>query len=181
MHAAFSPDGKLVVTASDDNTARLWEVASGQVLQELPGHQDGVRHAAFSPDGKLVVTASDDNTARLWEVATGQVLRELPGHQGAVRHAAFSPDGKLVVTASDDNTARLWEVATGQVLRELPGHQGAVVSRRFQSGRQAGGDCQQRQDRAAVGGGQWAGAAGSCQGTRERWCTPPSVRTASWW
>ncbi len=121
--AAFSPDGKLVVTASDDHTARLWEVASGQVLRVLPGHQGAVWHAAFSPDGKLVVTASGDKTARLWDVASGQMLRVLSGHQDGVWHAAFSPDGKLVVTASGDKTARLWDVASGQVLRELSGHQ----------------------------------------------------------
>ena len=65
-HAAFSPDGKLVVTASDDKTARLWNVASGQKPQELLGHQGAVVYAAFSPDGKPVVTVSVDGTARLW-------------------------------------------------------------------------------------------------------------------
>jgi glucose/arabinose dehydrogenase len=65
-HAAFSPDGKLVVTVSDDKTAWLWDVASGQALRQLQGHQDSVNHAAFRPDSKLVVTISDDNTARLW-------------------------------------------------------------------------------------------------------------------
>ena len=70
----LSPDGKLVVTASSDKTARLWEVATGKALPALAEHQGAVVSAAFSPDGKLVVTASSDKTARLWEVATGQML-----------------------------------------------------------------------------------------------------------
>ena len=181
FHAAFSPDGKLVVTASEDKTARLWDVATGQALQVLSGHQDSVWHAAFSPDGKLVVTASEDKTARLWDVATGQALQVLSGHQDSVCHAAFSPDGKLVVTASGDNTARLWDVASGQALQVLSGPPGVGVPRRLQSGWQAGGDRQRGQDRAAVGRGHWAGASGVVRATRTRCGTPPSVRMASWW
>ena len=130
-HAAFSPDGKLVVTASWDKTARLWEVASGQSLQVLQGHQEWVYHAAFSPDGRLVVTASGDKTARLWDVASGQSLQVLQGHQEWVYHAAFSPDGRLVVTASWDKTARLWDVVSGQSLQVLQGHQGVVYHAAF--------------------------------------------------
>ena len=140
-----------MVTASEDKTARLWDVATGQALQVLQGHQESVWHAAFSPDGKLVVTASGDKTARLWDVATGQALQVLQGHQESVCHAAFSPDGKLVVTASGDKTARLWDVATGQALQVLQGHQELGMPRRLQSGWQAGGHRQWGQDRAAVG------------------------------
>jgi WD40 repeat protein len=70
--AAFSPDGKRIVTTSRDNTVRLWDAESGkQIGEPLTGHTDGVRSAAFSPDGKRIVTASDDKTARLLRIFSG--------------------------------------------------------------------------------------------------------------
>jgi WD40 repeat protein len=66
--AAFSPDGTRIVTASEDNTARVWEASTGKELAQLQGHTAWVRSAAFSPDGTRIVTASEDNTARVWEV-----------------------------------------------------------------------------------------------------------------
>ena len=108
--AAFSPDGKRVVTASDDTTARVWDVGSGKPLATLRGHTYPVTSAAFSPDGKRVVTASGDKTARVWDADSGKTLAPLQGHTGTVFSAAFSPDGKRVVTASADHTARVWSL-----------------------------------------------------------------------
>src|SRR5882672_9629002 len=65
--ASFSPDGKRVVTASDDNTARIWDAETGKAVGEATPHGDGGVSASFSPDGKRVVTASNDNTARIWD------------------------------------------------------------------------------------------------------------------
>ena len=106
--ASFSPDGRTVVTASVDKTARLWDAASGKELQRLT-HEERVFAASFSPDGRTVVTASTDKTARLWDAASGKELQRLT-HEGEVYAASFSPDGRTVVTASGDKTARLWDV-----------------------------------------------------------------------
>jgi WD40 repeat protein len=68
--AAFSPDGRTIVTASADHTTRLWDAATGKATAVLRGHEDFVTFAAFSPDGKTVVTASTDHIARLWRTET---------------------------------------------------------------------------------------------------------------
>ena len=129
--AAFSPDGKRVVTASRDKTARVWDAASGQPVATLRGHTDMVNSAAFSPDGQRVVTASEDKTARVWDAASGQLLASLQGHTSGVSSAAFSPDGKRIVTASRDKTARVWDAAAGQPVASLQGHTSGVTSAGF--------------------------------------------------
>jgi WD40 repeat protein len=130
-YAVFSPDGKRVVTASADNTARLWDVDSGKEIASLKGHARGLSSVAFSPDGKRVVTSSWDKTARLWDTDSGKEIAGLKGHEGLVSSAAFSPDGKRVVTASWDNTARLWDVDSGKEIASLKGHEGLVSSAVF--------------------------------------------------
>ena len=110
--AAFSPDGKRIVTASEDKTARLWDAETGKPIGEpLKGHEGQVWSAAFSPNGKRIVTASLDKTARLWDAETGKPIGEpLKGHTGPVLSASFSPDGKRIVTASQDKTAQIWDI-----------------------------------------------------------------------
>jgi hypothetical protein len=117
LSAVFSFDGGRVLTTSADQTARLWEAASGKELAVLRGHEDRVSSAVFSVDGARVLTVSEDETARLWEAASGKELAVLRGHEGPVWSAVFSADGTRMLTASEDKTARLWRnYATTQQL-----------------------------------------------------------------
>ena len=107
---AFSPDGDRVLTGSDDGTARLWSLETGETLQSFAGHSRPVFSVAFSPDGARVLTGSGDGTARLWSLETGETLQSFAGHSGFVSSVAFSPDSARVLTGSRDGTARLWPV-----------------------------------------------------------------------
>ena len=112
--AAFSWDGRMVLTWSSNNTTRLWDAQNGKRLGKLPlTHSDTVRAVAFSPDGRMVLTGSSDKTARLWDTKTGDLRGEPLIHSDTVRAVAFSPDGRMVLTGSSDKTARLWDATTG--------------------------------------------------------------------
>jgi len=125
--AAFSPDGTRIVTASGDQTARVWDVATATQLAVLSGHTNGVYTASFSPDGQRIVTASRDRTARIWDATTGKALAVLTGHGADVYTAVFSPDGRHVLTASEDGTARIWDAATAKPLAVLTRENDSVL------------------------------------------------------
>ena len=114
--ASFSPDGRTLVTASWDETARLWDAQTGQEIHRLP-HEDVVWSVSFSPDGRTALTASKDETAQ----AVGRRQRKIRRltHDAKVWSASFSPDGRTVVTASSDNTARLWDAQSGKEFRRF--------------------------------------------------------------
>ena len=116
---AFSPNGTLLATASDDSSVRLWDltdVARPQIRTSLVTGQTGaVNGVAFSPDATQLATAGADGVVRLWDVATASARGyPLSGHTGAVNDVDFSADGSTVATASADGTARLWNLGFSQ-------------------------------------------------------------------
>jgi len=99
---------KQQATGSGDNSAALWDAATGRLLFELEGHTAGVAGVAFSPDGDRVLTGSKDNLAKLWDARKGKELLTLKGHTEEITGVAFSRQGNLALTASRDGTTLVW-------------------------------------------------------------------------
>ncbi len=128
---AFSPDGKILASGSDDTNSKLWDVSSGKEIQNLIGHNQGVYGVAFSPDGNSLATGGFDKIIKLWDVSSGQEIRTLTGHTSIVSSVAFSPDGSTLASSCYDNTIKLWDVSSGQEIRTLIGHTSKVYSVAF--------------------------------------------------
>jgi WD40 repeat protein len=122
---AYSPDGFLLASGSDDNKAILWDVRTGSVVHTLTAHTDRVNTVAFSPDGKLLATGSTDKMICIWDVVSlregkkPSPLRTFQGHGKRVSGLAFSPDGSRLASASWDCTVRIWDTMTAQELRRI--------------------------------------------------------------
>lgn len=123
----FSPDGRLVVTASlfhdggevfGDAPPKVWDAQSGHLVRELRGHRLGVSRAVFSSDGRYVVTASDDSTARVWDSQTGSMRTSLK-HPGKVTVAALGAGNRYLVAATDEGVVHTWEVDSARLMHAI--------------------------------------------------------------
>ena len=128
---AFSPDGKKIVTGSEDHSARIWNADGSGAPVVLQGHTSSVGSVAFSPDGKKIVTGSEDHSARIWNADGSGAPVVLQGHASYVHSVAFSPDGKKIVTGSWDKTARVWNADGSGTPVVLQGHADPVHSVAF--------------------------------------------------
>lgn len=110
----FSPDGRVLVSGSEDAVVRFWDAQTGSLLKALTGHSEPVRVVTFTPDGKRLASASEDETLKIWDVATGKLLHTMET-KWPLTSVAFSPDGKRMV-ATHNTLVGLWDVSDWTLL-----------------------------------------------------------------
>ncbi len=123
-----TPDGRHLISASEDGSLKVWDLESGRALATLEGHSYGVTACAMTPDGQRVISASEDETLKVWDLKSARTLVTLQGHSGPVFACAVTPDGRCVVSASEDNTLKVWDLESGRTLATLEGHAGSVTA-----------------------------------------------------
>src|SRR5579859_6618221 len=125
---ALSLDGQVLVSGSDDNTIKVWDLHTGKELRTLRGHTDGVWSVALDSDGHTLVSGSIDRTIKVWDLHTGKEIRTCIGHSDEVNAVLLSTIKQVIISGSDDNTIKVWDLHTGKELRTLRGHTNAVWS-----------------------------------------------------
>lgn len=127
----YSTDGRLLATASADNTVKIWSAKSGELLSALSHHQADVFSLCFSPDGSLLASGGYDRSLIVWEVNSGEIFQIFKGHQLAITSVAFSPDGNLLASASRDSSIHIWNLSARKPEHFLTGHTSGVNALMF--------------------------------------------------
>jgi WD40 repeat protein len=129
QHLAFSPDCKLLATASYDRLIKLYDVENGKELRTLRDHSDSVYGVAFSPDGKLLASVAADRAVKVWDVTSGTRLYTLGEATDSLYAVAWSPDGKHLAAGGVDRSIRVWQADArgGKIAHSVFAHEGAVT------------------------------------------------------
>lgn len=135
---ALSADGTRALSGDSNDAVILWDVATGQAMRTMTGHNGDVQAVAFLPDQTRAISAGADNALILWDLETGAVVRRYgpqgpnsEGHNKVIFDVALSPDGSIIASASGDERILLWNVETGAVILEIVDQKEAVRSIAF--------------------------------------------------
>ncbi|CAN7761319.1 DUF4365 domain-containing protein [Cupriavidus necator] len=120
---ALQVSGHRLISASADQTIRVWDLRTGQCLRVLEGHTAEVRSLSLSAKGNLLLSGSGDRTIRMWDCSTGLCLQTFDAHTDAIQTLAWHPLDHLIVSGGADRTLRMWSAETGKLLRIMEGNE----------------------------------------------------------
>lgn len=124
---SFLPDGRRAISVSQDATARIWDVHTGETVRSIAGAELGGYAVAVAPDGAKAAVGCKDGIVREFDLSDGTPARSCKGHRGYVRSLAYTHDGKQLLSSADDGSIRVWDNAT-TAAAQLTGHQGGVLA-----------------------------------------------------
>jgi WD40 repeat protein len=127
---AYSPDGKLALSASWDKTIKLWEITTGRLIRTFEGHDGHVNAISFSPDGNNIFSGGDDKVIFCWDIFTGNILKKYEGSESEITSISVSPDGKLLASSEGD-LIKIWNTVNAKIMTDLTGHSSTVNALKF--------------------------------------------------
>lgn len=142
---AWSPDGKLIASASDDTYVEIFDASSGQLKVIYSGHTEEVAAVAWSPDGKLIASGGQDGTVQVWNAASKARIFTYKGHSDRVNGVSWSNDSQMIASGSDDKTVQVWTALNGALSFDFEGHTAGVLCVGWQP------------DNSSVASGSWDG------------------------
>ena len=179
---AFSPDGSLLASASNDYTVRLWETATGRLGHTLREVED-VAAVAFAPDGNTLAAADEKGMVSTWDVASGIRIQSMAFEHDFPLSIAYSPDGRSLAVAGKTRTIRLWDPVTGQEMLTLDGHKAQVNRVAFSPAAPLASCGHDARSALAIGALRRPGRCGVPPTSRDRMTareTPPEVPYFLW-
>ncbi|MEM9942475.1 MAG: hypothetical protein AAF939_12990, partial [Planctomycetota bacterium] len=128
---ALSSDGQMLVSASSDQTVKIWNTNDWTMRKTISAHSQGASSARFSKDGKRLVTSGDDQTIRVWQTSDFTELASLNGHSTGIWRAVFSPDGTKIASSTQNGEIFIWDGTTYQLINQIYGHTNQVAGLAF--------------------------------------------------
>ncbi len=121
---AITPDDKYLISGSDDQTIKIWNLETRKELFTLKGHEDSVNTISITPDGKHLISGSKDKTIKIWHLENREEIFTFTGHTDSINSVKVTSDGQLVISASSDKTLQVWEFKTRKVIAKFTGESG---------------------------------------------------------
>ena len=124
--ADFTPDGKFVVSANHANTAKLWDINSGNLVKIFAGHEDWLYAVKVTSDQKKLITAGLDKVIKTWDLNTGKFINSLEGHTEGITGLSLSADNRYIASCALDSTILIWDLSSEEIIGRLKSQSGIL-------------------------------------------------------